>query len=167
MNFTHLVNSEDVQPDQMDLQRYDYFLVLFVLSDSDVDFALTTVGTPLRATSTTLCWVIQPRHLKMALAGTALRDIHDKLKENAIIDTDHSFLAWIAKRDLLVPGAGRYYPLFLGTWESSEKSAVLKDAVKKALSDIESDAQPPNRVWLSALPAIAKLVSQLLGSPSP
>lgn len=165
MNFTHLVNADDVQPDQLVLQRYDYFLILFVLSDVDADFALSTVGTRLRAASTTLCWIVQPKHLRIARSGTALGDIYTKLKERAIISADHSFIAWIAKRDLLAQTGGEYRPLFLGTQKDPEKTIVLKESVEAALRQIEGKAPTILPAWLSNLPTVARVASQLFGNP--
>lgn len=153
MNFTHLVDATQSEPDQRDLQKFDYFLLVFVLSE-DFDWVMSEVGAELRATDRALCWIIQPKHLNMAPHGSALRRIHDVLRDNPDASTiEHSFIAWMPRQSFVLgeKGAGKFVPLCLHADDDmNTRRQKLQSAVHSALGEMNPSSAPLTKIaqWI-------------------
>lgn len=153
MNFTHLVDATQSDPDQRDLQKFDYFLLVFVLSE-DFDWVMSEVDTELRATDRALCWIIHPEHLKMAPYGSALRRVHDVLRDNPDASTiEHSFIAWMPRQSFLrgEKNVGKFVPLYLHADDDMDtRRKKLQSAVYSALGEMAPSSTPIAKIvqWI-------------------
>jgi len=160
MNFTHLVDATQPDPDQRDLQKFDYFLLVFVLSEG-FDWVMSEVDAELRATDRALCWIIQPKHLNKAPHGSALRRIYDVLRDNPDASTiEHSFIAWMPRQSFLrgEKSAGKFVPLYLHADDDMDtRRKKLQSAVHNALGEMAPSSTPIAKIvqWIpSALELI-------------
>lgn len=112
------------------------------------------VGFDLEAAQKTLCWIVQPRHLKQAPLGTALHRIYEVLYRNRVFpNPDHSFITWCSREDGRVGSdhPGYYRELLLHDTPTAEaRRARLRETVAEALGTTEI---PP-----SSLMNVAKAV---------
>lgn len=167
MYFTHLVDADNEAIDQNTLQKYAYFLLIFVLSDENVTWVNNRVGTALQASGDTLCWVVQPKHLKAASPGSALAQIDCAIKERfRIPNIEHSFIAWISKKDFLQgrTDAGGYEPLYLLNEDDiGKRQEKLQKALKRAFKEVDSDIHFQRLKDRLPVAMISKALSQILG----
>ena len=136
MNFTHLVEGTD-DPRQELLQRFKHYVVVVVLTDDMIEFVLDKVGFDMRASETTLFWVVQPKQLRQAPPSSALGRLNALVVANKIhSQIEHSFIAAASRDDLDAPDgkAGMIKELGLhGTDDETKRTMKLKAAVTRAL----------------------------------
>jgi hypothetical protein len=138
MNFTHLVESPEIVPDQEMLQRFNCYLIIVVLTEEMVDFVLEKVGLELKSSNSAFCWILRPVHFRTAVPGSILARMHQAMLTHKLYgQIEHSFLGVITKKQLFNSGEqGSYVPLYLHTEDDPEKrSKILREAVFNALNN--------------------------------
>lgn len=166
MNFTHLVDASQLQPPQIDLQAYSHYLIIVVLSDEMAEMVRQEVGFDLESAEKTLCWIIQPRHLKQAPSGSALGRIYQVLSRNAVFpNPDHSFIAWCSREDARVGSdhSGTYRELLLHDQPTADAAVLkLRTALAEALNSTEKESRSLAEIS-KVVGAFAKLIAELVG----
>lgn len=161
MNFTYLIEGPH-EPAQELLQKFEYFVVIVVLSDDMSKFVVEETGFEIKSNKHVLCWLIQPKHLITAPKGSVLHRFYEFLmNKNYFGNIEHSFLAFASRNDLITNSGGHYIPLYLHSEDSeARKAEIIKDAVNKAFS-----ASSPVKKWLEIGKSISAggLIAKLIG----
>jgi hypothetical protein len=163
MNFTHLVESPEIVPDQEMLQRFSCYLIIVVLTEEMVDFVLEKVGLELKYSDSVLCWILRPIHFRTAVPGSILARINQAMLTHKLYgQIEHSFLGVITKKQLFNSGEqGNFVPLYLHAEDDPEKrSKILREAVFNALK--KSGAFSDTTNIISGIVSVAGLLKEII-----
>ncbi|MDI9335439.1 MAG: hypothetical protein QM520_00175 [Gammaproteobacteria bacterium] len=139
MNFTYLLEGS-IEPKQELLEKYEYFIVIVVLSEHTAKLVLENSGFELKSEKRALCWLVQPKHLKTAQKGSTLNRLYEFSKNKfPDIGVEHSFLVLASRDDLINNTGGSYFPLALNSLQSdNDRNESIRCTVKKALSALNT-----------------------------
>jgi hypothetical protein len=170
LNFTHLLEPEEVDPSQELLQRMSHFLVIFVSSEAERQFILSTPNR-FKVNEHTICWILTEKHLGLAVPGTAMAEVWRIIQQHPANNLAYAFYALIPKEalydDRSKPSIG-YLHLQMRT-EAGRKSR-LNEVLKAAFDEVKRSQSPPPR-WAGKVlddlrrSAIGQIPRWLLGSP--
>ncbi len=97
VNFTHLLEPEEVDPSQELLQKMSHFLVIFVSSEAERQFILSAPNR-FKVNEHTICWILTEKHLGLAVPGTAMAEVWRIIQQHPANNLAYAFYALIQKK---------------------------------------------------------------------
>ena len=146
MNFTHLADANELAIDQETLQKFSHFLVIIVNSEAERQWALEETGTPLKMDPNTVCWILTPGHLRLALPGDTLYDVYSTLRDAPATNAAYAFYALVSREalidDSIRPSVGYVH---LEMRPDSRRKARLKQVISDSFkrAKTERSGSPP------------------------
>jgi hypothetical protein len=148
MNFTYLFDPEQPDPDQQILEKLDFLVVIFLLSEARRELVLDEAGARMKAARNAGCWVVTREHLDAAPRSSVLRTLDQALRSHPIYSNtvDHNFIAWIRRSDFVRGETERVQFVQLELEQAADddaRASAVRNAISKVLDESEKASEKP------------------------